>query len=83
VRCFGWIIFAIGTPFLISGVALHHQIEGFISTFKLDFITGENVSSNIDWIRGIYWPAPYLLWVGITLTVLACAIGLIGLLDAK
>lgn len=83
MRRLALLLMAFGVPCLIAGLALHYQIERMISVVNSAAAPSESVALSIEWIRGIYWPAPYLLWVGITLTVLACAIGFIGLLDAK
>lgn len=74
---------AIGQPCLIAGLVLQLQTDGMISSVNSAATTAENASLSVDWIRGIYWPVPYVLWVGITLTVLAGAVGVVALLDPK
>ncbi len=77
------LLMAFGVPCLIAGLALHYQIERMISVVNSAAAPPESVASSTEWIIGTYWPVPYLLWVGITLTVLAGVIAVVALIDAK
>lgn len=69
MRWFGISVLAGGLLCVIVGIALEYEIARLIWAVNAANVTPESAALSIEWMRGIYWPAPYLLWTGVALMV--------------